>query len=246
MTDGNPRPDQEPTPPTSTRWSDEAEAASDDHDEGLAPPFVPGGAPEPVTEPAAPEPTAPEPAAAEPAAAEPGTTEPTPSEPAPSEPPEPEEEPFPFESGWDEEEEQGETLAAEAEDDFPFEDFDIEGGEGEGEEEAGPYDSAMAVEPTEPAEPTEPVEPVQRSPWDVGAGTTPTADEETPDDVREPSEAAGAVEQSAAAELADRLEEMAARLRDRGVEAAEEQMSAPDRFTALLAGLLAGYLSGRE
>lgn len=47
-------------------------------------------------------------------------------------------------------------------------------------------------------------------------------------------------------DLADRLEAMADRLRAEGSAAAEAEMSAPDRFTALLAGLLAGYLAGRR
>jgi hypothetical protein len=47
-------------------------------------------------------------------------------------------------------------------------------------------------------------------------------------------------------DLADRLEAMARRLRAEGSAAAEAEMSAPDRFTALLAGLLAGYLAGRR
>lgn len=47
-------------------------------------------------------------------------------------------------------------------------------------------------------------------------------------------------------DLADRLEAMAQRLRAEGSAAAEAEMSAPDRFTALLAGLLAGYLAGRR
>lgn len=47
-------------------------------------------------------------------------------------------------------------------------------------------------------------------------------------------------------ELADRLEAMARRIRAEGAVAAESEMSSPDRFTALLAGLLAGYLAGRQ
>lgn len=248
MTDGNPRPDQEPTPPASTQWSHQAETASGDDDEGLAPPFVPDGTVEPMAESAPPEAAAEEPAAEGPAPAEPTTPEPMDPEAGPADASEPEEDPFPFEAGWDEEEKDP-AGAGEAGDEFPVDAFDIEGEDEEVEEAAGPDDSAESAEPAEPVEPVEPaepVEPVERSPWDVGPGIRPTADEEPPADARQPSEAGGAAEQTAAADLAARLEDMAARLRDRGVEAAEVQMSSPDRFTALLAGLLAGYLSGRE
>jgi hypothetical protein len=49
-----------------------------------------------------------------------------------------------------------------------------------------------------------------------------------------------------AAELAERLEGLAARLRAGGWESVEADMASPDRLTALLAGLIAGYLAGRD
>lgn len=160
MTNGNPRPDQEPTPPTSMGWAQEPA----EEDEELAPPFIPGAAPD--------------------------STEPPPS------------------PQWDEDAAAGAFPFApdrpdaagagmrEFEDDFPMEAFQIEG-----EQEA-------------------PVE-----------GET-DAVYEPPDD--------------GVYDLADRLEAMAHRLRAEGAAAAEAEMSAPDRFTALLAGLLAGYLAGRR
>lgn len=160
MTHGNPRPDQEPTPPTSTGWSREPA----DTDEELAPPFIPGGAPAPVE-------------------SAPGSDldEDTGVEAFPFAPDEPG------------------TVGAgrrELEDDFPVHAFQIEGGE---------------VEPAE-------------------------------------AEVGGALQRPDAGvhDLADRLEAMAHKLRAEGSAAAEAEMSAPDRFTALLAGLLAGYLAGRR
>lgn len=203
MTQANPRPDEDPTPPTSTSWSDE-EA---EHDDELAPPFVPSGAqPAPeATEPAPPfepEPTEPEhePTAAEPVEAGP---EPEPTEPEPE--PEPAgvpawEDAFPFEGGWDEEEAQAGADEARAVDDSTPEAFDTEDGEG----------TASAVEPA----------------------------------MEETDEAGPAFDP--AGSLADRLEEMADRLRADGPAAAEAGMDSSDRFTALLAGLLAGYLAGQK
>lgn len=53
-------------------------------------------------------------------------------------------------------------------------------------------------------------------------------------------------EMNRAWELADRLEEAARRLRDRGAAAAREGLESSDRFTALLSSLLAGYLARDE
>jgi hypothetical protein len=50
----------------------------------------------------------------------------------------------------------------------------------------------------------------------------------------------------AAAELAGRFDELARRLRAEGADSVTADMASPDRFTALLAGLVAGYLAGRE
>ena len=82
-----------------------------------------------------------------------------------------------------------------------------------------------------------------------GEGQQETAEGGEP--AREPTEATvvsagGRTGATPADELADRLEAMADKLRRRGTAGVEADMSSPDRFTALLAGLLAGYLSGRE
>ncbi len=45
-------------------------------------------------------------------------------------------------------------------------------------------------------------------------------------------------------ELADRLNGLAARLRDEGADAARAEMDSYDRFTALVAGLVSGFLAG--
>lgn len=70
-------------------------------------------------------------------------------------------------------------------------------------------------------------------------------DEAGPDTPQDP-EARVTREMAAAREAASRLEEMARRLRDQGPEAARAEIDSSDRFTSLLAGLLAGYLAGRE
>lgn len=63
----------------------------------------------------------------------------------------------------------------------------------------------------------------------------------------EPARAAGSVddgEPDLAVELADRLDVLAARLREEGAEGAREEMESLDRFTALVAGLVSGFLAG--
>lgn len=49
-----------------------------------------------------------------------------------------------------------------------------------------------------------------------------------------------------ALEVAGRLEELARRLRRDGARGVEAEMASSDRIVALLAGLIAGYLAGRE
>jgi hypothetical protein len=49
-----------------------------------------------------------------------------------------------------------------------------------------------------------------------------------------------------AAELAMRLEDLAARIRSEGADGARAGMASSDRLTALLSSLIAGYLEGRE
>ncbi|NIP79314.1 MAG: hypothetical protein GWM90_08920 [Gemmatimonadetes bacterium] len=47
-------------------------------------------------------------------------------------------------------------------------------------------------------------------------------------------------------EAAFELERMARLLREGGADAVAEEVSSPDRLTATLAGLVAGYLAGRR
>lgn len=112
--------------------------------------------------------------------------------------------------------EEGEAEARE-EDVFPVEAFDIEGDE-----------TSWGTEPGS----TEPGSTVAEE--DVARDTPPEAG---------PAESR---EMEAAREIAGRLEEMARRLRDQGPAAARAEIDSADRFTSLLAGLLAGYLAGRE
>lgn len=63
----------------------------------------------------------------------------------------------------------------------------------------------------------------------------------------EPTGAAGSFDEGEpdlAAELAGRLDVLAARLREEGAEGAREEMESLDRFTALVAGLVSGFLAG--
>ena len=161
MTNGNPRPEEDPAPPTTTGRSE----ASGGDDDGMAPPFVPGGS---------------------------GSGR-------ASEAVESDEAAFPFEPGWGTGPAHlGEAGGLDEEDDFPVEAFDIEEGQPSWLGESAPG-NAEAVETRG---------------------------------------------MHAARELAGRLEEMARRLRDQGPEAARAELESPDRFNALLAGLVAGYLAG--
>lgn len=224
MTNANPGPEEAPAPPTSTGWSEE----DDTHADELAPPFMPGGA-EPGAE-AGPGP-APEPATA-PEEGTPEAAEPAP-EPlaAPFEPAAATEEaggddhdeepaePFPFETSWDAGEE--ETAEPEDEDAFPVEAFDIEDDE-----------ASWGTEPDLVEE-------------GAGPGEAAAVGEET-GQVEADAESVESREMAAAREVAGRLEEMARRLRDQGPDAAWKGLESADRFTSLLAGMLAGYLAGKE
>ena len=194
-----------------------------ENDDELAPPFVPGSPPPPTEDTTGGQ----------------GTGEPvvesTHAEPTPAEPPvTPAEEP-------------GGTGAPEAgdEDAFPFETGWDETTEGEADEgpaaPAVPEADTTSIDALE-AEPAE--EPV--------APSAPATDDDFPVDsfdIEGEGGVAAPAEPGAgdmAGELADRLEDMARRLRDQGPAAAEAEMSSGDRFTALLGGLLAGYLAARE
>ena len=130
---------------------------------------------------------------------------------------------YPFETGWDEPAEPIPAGVESDEDDFPFDAFDLEDEALEDVEGAAEDDETGA--PGAPGSEPAPEESFVL-PEGEGAVAAPVA--------------------GPADEVADQLEAMAERLRESGASAAEEQMGAPDRFTALLAGLVAGYLSGRE
>lgn len=140
-----------------------------------------------------------------------------------------EEESFPFDLPAGAEvadESREETAAGEAaEDDFPFEQFDIEG---ESEEGAGAVTEA-AQEPLPDAAP-DVIPDVQRAAGPAGT------------DVAEPGAAAG----DTAGDVAALLDRLARTLRTEGEVGIRREMESPDRLTALLAGLVAGYLSGRR
>lgn len=253
-------PEEAPAPPATTRWSEEPAG----EDDVLAPPFVPGrpssAAARPQVEDAAVEEIAPEPldeVAPEPL-----------DEIAPEAP---DEEPFPFDATYP----AGEPEAAEpveaaeaapapevaevaevaevtesAEDDFPFDRFDIEGTdpaspEPETEISAGgmgwtPADldlEELAGETPRTAKEGEGERPAGAESGGAPAAAAPAAEGES---------AAAGVESDAAAEAAALLERLSGVLRTQGEEGVRQEMESPDRMTALLAGLLAGYVSGRS
>jgi hypothetical protein len=89
-----------------------------------------------------------------------------------------------------------------------------------------------------PAEPWSTEEPGAEH-W---AAVAPSLDEPGTDETGADDGRDGGV----AAELAMRLEDLAARIRSEGADGARAGMASSDRLTALLSSLIAGYLEGRE
>lgn len=231
-----------PVPPASTRWSEEPVA----EDDALPPPFVPGRPRTAFASPPAEEP-------ADELALEP-PIEAAVEEDAPGPV---DEEPFPFDApygGEVEPEEWAEPETAEAasgipEDDFPFDQFDIEGqAEPSAEPEAVPSATDLGWSPAdldlEALAEEEPPESSREPTGSMGAEVVAATPEETP---AAPSEAedttAGGDAAVEAAALLERLSEV---LRREGEDGVRREMESPDRMTAILAGLLAGYVSGRS
>lgn len=203
MTDETSRPNSEdmPTPPASTRWTEEPLQ----EDDSLASPFVPGrsaGATRSLPDPAS--------------SGEAGPKEASPWEESGDTPTVPDatvEEVVP-EPGAEE------TAMETAPDTFPFEQFDLED-EDEGEAQA--QGAATEVDEDDAAT----------------MGWTP-ADLHLEEVTDEPA----GVEP--AREAAEVLERLAGLLRSGGMEAVRGEMGSSDRLTSLLAGLLAGYVTGRS
>lgn len=238
-----------PAPPASTRWAEDPV-----QDEGgFAPPYVPG------RESAVPQATSGESTSGERSSTEASGAEATSTEASHAETSGAEatgavtgapetadaEGSFPFE---------GET-----DDDFPFDQFNIEG------------DAEPAVEERAPADEYEAAGTMGWSPADL---EEEEAVSEVGDDAEPPMESIpeaelvpivddpfaeeGAVEEELVAdaagsgaadgvdEAAALLDRLARTLRDEGEEALRREMDSPDRLTALLSGLVAGYLSGRS
>lgn len=115
---------------------------------------------------------------------------------------------------------------------LPFEyGWDDEGDAGASEEDVFPVD-AFDIEGDEAGWATEPGSAV------AGQDAAP--------DTPPPAGATESREMESAREIAGRLEDMARRLRDQGPAAARAEIDSTDRFTSLLAGLLAGYLAGKD
>lgn len=140
-------------------------------------------------------------------------------------------EPFPFEAPAEEAPglAGGEIDEDEPVDDFPFDAFEIEGPEESG---AGAAEGA----------------------WETGSGPAPLpATHALPDYTGEPlpgragtSDAYGESAPDAVTEVAFELERIARLLREQGPDAVAAEMASPDRLTAILAGVVAGYVTGRD
>jgi hypothetical protein len=251
---------REAPPPTSTRWTEPATP----EDAGLLPPFMPGKRrPAEADEPMVAGPDAVE--ALEPVQGAEEAVEETAEAAAETGEAvvhaESEDEPFPFELPetealqWDAEEE-GYVPAEEepvpvAEWEEP-ETVEAPGTEPEGE----PWGDGAVEEVTEEwAEgrveeaaleppPWEALEEVQREQESLGGAMAEEAAEAeaAPAEPDEPPRTIGPAE----AEMAERLETLAARIRVEGAAAAEAEMDSSDRLMSLVAGLIAGYLAGLE
>jgi hypothetical protein len=224
-------------PIASTRWSESAAAPDDE----LLPPFMPGRsrqspaqhAPEPVDSQPQPEPSAgPDWAEAEPDVVEPvsggfvtdhqdavadtGETVTSQDEAVT------EEEAFPFETpgAWDE----------------PYS-FDSDSQDAHADEPAvEPWEGARAESWNAEETAADPwnAESAAEEPW---AADKPGLADEGQD---------SGVDHGAAAELAQRLEDLATKIRAEGAQGARAGMTSSDRLTALLSTLIAGYMEGRE
>ncbi len=237
MTDETSRPTSEdtPAPPASTRWTEDPLR----EDDALASPFVPGrSTPAAESEPA--------PATAPPFSRAAPAREAPPVEEAP--------------------------LVEDEPDDFPFDKFDLEG-EGQGRADAAPEAGIEADEQTSGATP-EVAEPdatgMGWTPADLDLDEVeeataggeqsgeqqgieePAAEESVAAEpavdmtaIQEPDDEA-ATGAGPAGEAAEVLERMAGLLRNDGLDAVRREMESSDRLTSLLAGLVAGYVSGRS
>lgn len=238
-----------PAPPASTRWAEDPV-----QDEGgFAPPYVPGR-----------ESAAPQASSGEPSSGEPADTEASGAEASGAEPTGPEAsgaEATGAMSGATETADAGGSFPFEAEsdDDFPFDQFNIEGDAEPAVEERAPADEYEAAgsmgwspadleEEEEGSEVEDDAEPPMESIPE--AELVPIVDDPFADDapaeeelVAEPAVSGAADGVDEAAALLDRL---ARTLREDGEEALRREMDSPDRLTALLSGLVAGYLSGRS
>ena len=82
--------------------------------------------------------------------------------------------------------------------------------------------------------------------WDRGVETGPAGTAEESVGMGPAADAeAGVGGGAAAAEVAERLEWLASRLREEGAEGVERELASSDRLTSLLAALLAGHLASR-
>lgn len=204
-------PEDTPFRPASTRWSE----PTSDQDEGMLPPFVPGR----------PRTAAEEPGEAPSVASTPPDVGPDHEDVQASEDAHAvdvaDDEPFPFETPWEDEADQ-----AEPEVDLAELEQTLEAATPAVPEAPGSYPGPEA-ETHEPPHEWSHVDEESRPDGEAASGH-PSAGLDS------------------AAELADRLEGMAARLRAGEARSVEADMASPDRLTALLAGLVTGYLAGRD
>lgn len=239
--------DQTPAPPARTRWSEDAHEDAD----VLLPPYIPGRATPQAAAPAEQaesEAPADVPSAA-PAEAEPGSSDPwaEPVEPGRFAAPEPEAVAETVEP------ERSASVEPESEDapDSPSGDYPWDTG---GSDEAYEPESEPEPEPESEQEFGGDAEPWAASAsegedeFPFGAFDIEGAGGQQGAEVEEPSHAPSAASTSVAGDdaMADRVERLAEALRREGRPGVEREIGSEDRLTALLAGVLAGYLAGRD
>ncbi|HSH46729.1 MAG TPA: hypothetical protein VK966_12865 [Longimicrobiales bacterium] len=242
-------PEEAPVPPARTRLAEESRNQAEEGDV-LLPPYIPGREPAASADESFPfegtTPAEPEPFPFEEKAA-PDVDEAFPFDEAAQE----ETEAFPFEE-----------MPPEAAEPFPFDATTPEETEGGAfEEEAGsaaagafPFDEpdsagAFPAAGETAAVPEDATDDFPFEAFDLGGGETAEPIEEEP----APGEMFGDPEPTdlpapdvSTQELADRLEWLAQALRTEGREALRREVSSGDRMTALMAGVLSGYLAGQR
>lgn len=137
------------------------------------------------------------------------------------------------------------ALAEAGPDGFPGEDEEADGLPGQ-EEEVDPWAAVPEAEASEwegdPEDQEDPWQSEEEDPWQ----SEQTGAAEPVESTGAEREAGEATDAGAEQEVARLLDDMARMLREEGASAIRREMESDDRLTAVLAGLVAGYLTGRS